>query len=120
MNINIISDLRHLFCNIRPRNTLTCLMFATSDAHAGACPRWVPLSCQYVFCHTVKFDDGDPDQRCTLESMLGSLREERQPPENVLKVEKNQPQRCNSPIGVQCLVLKSMCNHSSSATHVLN
>ena len=57
MNINIISDLRHLFCNIRPRNTLTCLMFATSDAHSGACPRWVQLSCQYVFCHTVKFDD---------------------------------------------------------------
>ena len=120
MNINIISDLRHIFCNIRPRNTLTCLMFATSDAHAGACPRWVPLSCEYVFYHAVKFDGGDPDQRGALESILGSLQEERQPPGIVLKVEENQPHQCNSPFGVQSLVLKSMHNHSSSATHALN
>ena len=62
MNINIISDLRHLFGDVRDQGDRpTCLAFATSDAHAGVRPGWVPLSCEYVFYHAVKFDDRDPD-----------------------------------------------------------
>lgn len=82
MGITIACDLRSVFGPARDQGSRpTCMAFAASDAHASIRSPWTPLSCEYVYYHTVIREGGTPDDGVTLRTMLDVIRDQGQPAE---------------------------------------
>jgi len=84
MPVKVVCDLRHMFGPARDQGMRpTCMAFAASDAHAAVRPDWAPLSCEFAYYHALRRDGGKLGDGATLRGMMGALRDDGQPPEEV-------------------------------------
>ena len=82
--ITIRHDLRGRFGPARDQGTRpTCMVFATSDAHAGVRGPWKPLSCEYLYFHAKQRESTPPADGASLRAVRESLEQDGQPLEVV-------------------------------------
>jgi hypothetical protein len=83
MFIIVNKDLRGRFGSARDQDPRpTCMVFAASDAHAGARPGWVPLSVEWVYYHALNREGGVPHRGVHMATVLDALRSDGQPAED--------------------------------------
>lgn len=81
-DIKILRDLRNEFGPARDQGSRpTCLVFATSDAHAAVRGGWTALSCEYLFFHAQRRAGKTQHQGASLMATLAAVRQDGQPAE---------------------------------------
>jgi hypothetical protein len=104
-DVVIEHDLRHRFGTARDQRARpTCLAFAVSDTHAavrgGA---WKPLSCEYLYYHSVQRAGAGPDDGITPSAILEAVKYDGQPIESgwpYLPVSPPDPALWLPPVGI--------------------